>query len=108
MIVPDCFTQFPSLDELHRIFLEISVFQDAPTLVHPNTLSIDQMSLRLFLNISDIWYSLHVPFLLLRSGKSVTGGKDLALSAEYTPSFCRAIFAAWFRAWVCNPSRPRD
>jgi hypothetical protein len=36
----------------------------------------------------------------LRQGKSVCGGKDLALSAAYTSQFAAAIFAAWFRAWV--------
>lgn len=38
--------------------------------------------------------------LVNKQGKSVCGGKDLALSAAYTSQFAAAIFAAWFRAWV--------
>ena len=36
----------------------------------------------------------------LRKGKSVSGGKDLGLSASYTASFASAVFEAWFKAWV--------
>lgn len=36
----------------------------------------------------------------LRKGRSVTGGKDLALSASYTAAFSSALFRAWFRTWA--------
>lgn len=38
--------------------------------------------------------------LVQRKGKSVSGGKDLGLSASYTASFASAVFEAWFKAWV--------
>lgn len=41
---------------------------------------------------------------MLRKGKSITGGRDLAMSAAYTSQFASALFSAWFRAWVLRDS----
>ena len=38
--------------------------------------------------------------LYKKSGKSVSGGADLALSSAYTTPFAVAVFKAWFREWV--------
>ena len=61
-----------------------------------------------YIMVPSFWIFFAIPLQCLfkarllfpRQGKSVTGGKDLALSAAYTTRFCSALFSAWLRMYV--------